>query len=188
VRLRKSNDPMFSIWIKTTTGSVIEQNEPRTKQRGGSFKTSKSQNGDTHKGTATGGALDWLRRHRTKLQYRDRQRHRVPRQRHMPHHLIFQAGYAVSSMLMKSSMSPDPKHLRPAHMLHAQALRAEEPKEQQHRQETQGRQAQAAASCILKSPPNDPQERQDSISEMQNHKQTGINQERRAWRKGEGGL
>lgn len=36
-------------------GSVIEQNEPRTKQRGGSFKTSKSQNGDTHKGTATGG-------------------------------------------------------------------------------------------------------------------------------------
>jgi hypothetical protein len=56
-------------------------------------------------------------------------------------------------MLMKSSMSPDPKYLRPAHMLHAQALRPEEPKEQQHRQETQGRQAQAAALCILKSPP-----------------------------------
>ena len=36
--------------------------------------------------------------------------------------------------------------------------------------------------------PNNPQERQDSISEMQNHKQKGMNQERRAWRKGEGGL
>jgi hypothetical protein len=93
-----------------------------------------------------------------------------------------------TSMLMKSSMSPDPKYLCPAHMLHAQALRPEEAKEQQHRQKTQGRQAQAAASCILKSPPNNPQERQDSISEMQNHKQKGINQERRAWRKGEGGL
>jgi serine/threonine protein kinase len=39
-----------------------------------------------------------------------------------------------------------PKYLRPAllhptHMLHAQALRPEEPKEQQHRQETQGRRA-----------------------------------------------
>jgi serine/threonine protein kinase len=66
--------------------------------------------------------------------------------------LIFQAGYAVLSMLMRSSMSSDPKYLRPArlhptHMLHAQALRPKEPKEQQHRQETQGRRAQAAASC-----------------------------------------
>jgi serine/threonine protein kinase len=49
--------------------------------------------------------------------------------------LVFQVGYAVSSMLMRSSMSSDPKYLHlarlhPAHMLHAQALRPEEPKEQ----------------------------------------------------------